>query len=132
MPSTPDKDPLTPRTLIAALNHASDSLGLYCAELARILGLRCDDVSDSRALEKQLQYEAPVQECAQRLVHLYTLLETRFDDDNVAMVHWLRVEHSGIGTTPLLAMVDEGRLEDVVAASIQAQDVTKLSRKLGI
>jgi hypothetical protein len=31
------------------------------------------------------------------------------------MMHWFRRQHAVLGTTPLLAIVDDGRLDDVIA-----------------
>lgn len=101
-------------SLIASVNHATDSLGLYRAELARILCLKCVDVSDSIHLESLLMDNTDVQKTAEQFVMFYQLLELRFLDDSVAMLHWFRKENMNLGTSPFLAMVDDARLEDVI------------------
>ena len=78
-------------SLLAELNHAADSLGLYRAELARILGLKCGEVPDAKTFQSLLR------------------------NDDVAMMHWFRRQHAVLGMTPLLAIVDDGRLDDVIA-----------------
>ena len=107
--------PLSPHLeLIASVNHATDSLGLYRAELARILCLKCGDVSDSIHLKALLGDKIELRKKAERFIVFYQLLESRFPGDSVAMLHWFRRENAGLGTTPFLAIVDDGRLEDVI------------------
>jgi hypothetical protein len=101
-------------TLIASVNHATDSLGLYRAELARILCLKCGDVSDSVHLEALLGGNIEIQKKAERFVVFHELLENNFQGDTVAMLNWFRRDNTSLGTSPFLAMVDEGRLEDVI------------------
>jgi hypothetical protein len=101
-------------SLIAAVNHATDSLDLYRAELARILCLKCGDVSNSIHLESLLSKNVDTRKKAERFVVFYQLLSNLFEDDSVAMLHWFRKENNHLGTSPFLAMVDDGRLEDVI------------------
>ena len=105
--------------LIAALNYAADGLGLYRAELARILCLLCRDVSESANLDLLLNDNKRVQKKAERFVFFYELLEARFRNDSAGMVHWFRKYNATLGTTPFHAMVDDNRLEDVIAELAQ-------------
>jgi hypothetical protein len=90
--------------LIAAVNHAADGLGLLC-----------DDVSDCRQLAALLETDPGCWQRAKRFVYCYELLEAHHAAET-DRVHWLRRPHAGLGTTPFLAMVDDVRLEDVIAA----------------
>ena len=101
-------------SLIASVNHATDTLGLYRAELARILGLNCGDVSDSQNLELLFKSNSAVRSQAELFVHFFLFLEMLFPDDTVLMVNWIRKGNVDLGTTPFLAMVDHGKLSDVV------------------
>lgn len=101
-------------SLIGAINLATDNLGLYRAELARILCLNCGDVSDSIFLESLLIENDDIQRTAKRFVKFYALLEQHFNGDSVAMLHWFRRHNHKLRTSPFLAMVDEARLEDVI------------------
>jgi hypothetical protein len=101
-------------SLIASVNHATDTLGLYRAELARILGLNCADVSDSKNLELLFESNTVVRSQAELFVRFFLLLETLFPDNTVLMVNWIRKDNVDLGTTPFLAMVDHGKLSDVV------------------
>jgi hypothetical protein len=103
-------------SLIASINHATDTLGLYRAELARILELNCADVSDSHKLELLIKSSLAVRSRAELFVRLFYLLETVFPDDMALIINWLHKDNNELGTTPLLAMVDQGRLSDVVDA----------------
>lgn len=101
-------------SLIASVNYVTDSLGLYRAELARILHLNCGDVSDSAHLEFLMRENIDVKRCAERFVMFYHLLEKHFNGDSVAMLHWFRKQNKQLATSPFLAMVDDARLEDVI------------------
>lgn len=101
-------------SLIASVNHATDTLGLYRAELARILGLNCADVSDSQNLELLFESNTAVRSRAELFIRFFLLLEMLFPDDTVLMVNWIRKDNVDLGTTPFLAMVDFGKLSDVV------------------
>ena len=104
----------TDLALIASVNRATDSLGLYRAELARILCLKCADVSDSFRLKSLLADNIVIQKKAERFVVFHELLENSFAGDSVAILHWFRRENTNLGTSPFLAIVDDGRLEDVI------------------
>ena len=101
--------------LIAEINHTVDMLGVYRAELARILHLKCFDVSNPIMLEILLSDDVELERRARRFVQLYTLLEKQFSGDAAAMANWVRRENVLLETTPLLAMVDQDRTEDVIA-----------------
>jgi len=103
-------------SLIASVNHAADSLGLYRAELARILDLMCQDVSDSIQLESTLESSLECRLKAEQFVVFYDALEERFSADTVAMVNWFRQHNVELDTTPFLAMVDENRPKEVLNA----------------
>lgn len=101
-------------SLIASVNYATDTLGLYRAELARILGLNCSDVSDSQNLELLFTSNNRIRNQAESFICCFQLLEKLFPNDTVSMVHWLRRENSELGMTPFLAMVDHGQLSQVI------------------
>ena len=101
-------------SLIASVNHAADILGLYRAELARILGLNCPDVSDSKNLELLFESNSTVRSQAELFSHFSQLLEALFKNDTVSMINWFRKDNIDLGTTPFLTIVDHGCLSDVV------------------
>ena len=107
-------DKTTGLSLIASVYHASDSLGLYRAELARILGLMCDDVSSPARLESLLKSGADCRLRAEHFLLFYDSLGHQHAGNAVAMQNWFRRHSRVLGTTPLLALVDENRLEETI------------------
>lgn len=105
-------------SLIASLYHATDILGLYRADLARILGLMCENVSTPNYLERLLSENAAYLQKAKRFVYFFELLDSRFPASEENMIHWFRKDNTALGTSPFLAMVDDNRLEDVIAELI--------------
>lgn len=101
--------------LIAEINRTVEMLGMYRPELARILHLKCFDVSNPTMLEILLLDDAELESRARRFVKLYALLERQFSGDAAAMANWVRRENVLLETTPLLAMVDQDRTEDVIS-----------------
>ena len=53
---------------IAAINHATDTLGLYRAELAHVLGFRCQDASESARLESIFENSLVTRDRADRFL----------------------------------------------------------------
>ena len=102
-------------SLISELNFSADQLGLRSAELARILGLHCDDVSDSEQLEIRLDYDQIIHHKAERVIALYHLLKKKFNGNSVDMVSWIRKPQTALSTTPFLSIVDHAGLEEVIA-----------------
>ena len=112
----PLSDPDTsPQRLSQCVVQAGELLGLYRAEVARVLGVHCDDVSalyDGRWL---LAPGSAAWRQAVLFVGFYNLLYRCMAGDGPRMVHWLRADSAALGSSPFLLMVDAGRLHDVVA-----------------
>lgn len=104
-----------PERLTRSVLQVTEMLGLYRAELARVLGLRCEDVGSLADRRSILGPGSDAWRNALMLVHLYELLYDHHGGDGAAMFHWLRVPCSQLGGVPLLMMVDEGCLEQVLA-----------------
>jgi hypothetical protein len=103
-----------PRRLTQAVLQIVDMLGLYQAELARILLLKCGDIGRLAAARQSLEPATPAWKQALLLVRCYRALYVIKDGDGVAMRHWLRVPDGTLGGVPHLLIVDDGRLADVV------------------
>ena len=103
------------RQLTQAVLQITQMLGMYQAELARVLGLQCSDVGAMASANRVLPEGSPEWVKAKRVVTLYERLYRLFAGDAVAMYHWLRARHASLSDTPLLLMVDEGRLDEVIA-----------------
>ncbi|MDH5799911.1 MAG: hypothetical protein OEZ68_03810 [Gammaproteobacteria bacterium] len=99
---------------ISRLLLACDHLDLYRAELARILGLQCPQVSDEASLDQILAQNSNAAYRAERFLLFFEALLETFPQDNVRQINWMRRQHAALGNTPLLALVDEGRLEELI------------------
>ena len=95
--------------------QAGELLGLYRAEVARVLGLHCDDVSALFEGRLLLTSNSTAWTQAELFVRLYNALFDRMQGDGPRMVHWLRADNSELGSSPFLLMVDAGQLARVVA-----------------
>lgn len=104
-----------PRRLTQAITQITTFLDLYHAELARILGVKCDNIGQLTSGRRCLEPGTMAWQQACLFVRLYQALFARAAGDGVAMRHWLRVSSRGLGGIPHLLIVDEGRLADVVA-----------------
>jgi len=92
----------------------TDLLGLYRAETASILKLNCADIGEFFSGRRILQPSTQVWELAGRFIKFYNLLYRQFSGDGIAMCHWLRAHNAQLGKSPLLAMVDDQQLEQVI------------------
>ena len=104
-----------PRKLSQACVQITELLGLYQAELARILHLQCGDIGRLANGQWCLEPDSQAWRQAQLFVGFYQRLYAHMAGDPVAMVHWLRVRHEGLDATPHHMMVDDDSLEEVLA-----------------
>jgi len=104
-----------PRRLTQAVLQIVEMLGLYQAELARVLRLKCGDIGRLATARQCLEPATPAWVQAQLLVRCYRALYDVQQGDGVAMRHWLHVPDTMLGGVPHLLIVDDGRLADVVA-----------------
>ena len=105
----------SPRNMTQSVLQVSEFLGMYQAELARILQCNCGDIGELANARKILEPDTPGWLQATRLIEFYQLLYAALQGDAIAMYHWLRAENPQLGGVPLLLMVDELRLLDVLA-----------------
>jgi len=117
-----------PRRLTQAVLQIVEMLGLYQAELARILRLKCGDIGQLAAARQSLEPATPAWAQALLLVRCYRSLYELQQGDGVAMRHWLRVPDAMLGGVPHLLLVDEGRLAEVVA-SLEGRRRTRRGRE---
>ena len=103
-----------PRKLTQSVLQIIALLDMYQAELARVLRLKCADIGELSSARRCLETGSEHWQQALLFVRLYRLLYDRMNGDGVAMRHWLRVAHAGLGGVPHLMIVDDDRLADVV------------------
>jgi hypothetical protein len=103
------------RQLTQAVLQITQMLGMYQAELARILGLQCSDIGALASASQVLTEGSLEWGKARQFVALYERLYRFFAGDAVAIFHWLRASHTALDDTPLILLVDEDRLDEVLA-----------------
>jgi hypothetical protein len=101
------------RLLSQSVIQVTEMLGMYNAELARILGQQCGDIGKLSSGQSCLDMKTPAWERAVLLVETYNLLFDYFDGDGVAMYHWMRAENRQLHGTPHFLIVDDGKLGDI-------------------
>lgn len=103
------------KMLSQSVLQITQMLGLYHAELARILHLNCADIGELAEGKSSLVKNSPQWTQALKWVQFYECLYAHCRGEEAAMCHWLRRPHGALGSVPLYAMVDEGRIDEVLA-----------------
>jgi len=101
--------------LVSQINYATEQLQLYRTELARLLGLHCDDVSDNDQLEILIDNSQPIRHQAERFVLMYRLIEEYCDQQQKNPADWFRQQHPSLNVSPLNAVIDQHQIETVIA-----------------
>ena len=102
------------RQLTQAVLQVITFLGMYQAELARILGLQCADIGDMASAKQFIEIDSEAGKKARLLVRLYNLLYDRFSGDEALMCHWLRRHDDDLSGAPFYLIVDEHKLDAVI------------------
>lgn len=102
------------KSLTLALVQVSQMLGLYHAELARILHIKCKDIGDLVSANKYIPRDSQQWQYAEQFIYVYELLYIYADGDEVKIYNWLRRQQATLGATPLYMMVDEQRIDEVI------------------
>ena len=98
------------RQLSQSVIQVTEMLGMYNAELARILGQQCGDIGKLSSGQSCLKQQTPAWERAVLFVRTYNLLFDYFEGDGVAMYHWMRASNHRLHGTPHFLIVDDGKL----------------------
>ena len=104
----------SPRLLTPAVLQAAEMLGMYRAELARVLHLKCQDIGEFAEIKKYLEPDTQAWRQALLFIRLYQALFVHFQGDEAAIHHWLRAENKNLAGVPLLLIVDEDKLSQVL------------------
>ena len=102
------------KALTLAVLQIGQLLGMYQAELARVLGLQCQDIGELAGGKRLLSADSGAARQGRLFVSLYEQLYQYCHAEPVAIYHWLRARHPHLGGVPLLLMVDEARLAELV------------------
>lgn len=103
------------RHLTQAVLQIISLLGMYQAELARILGMQCSDIGEMASAKKVIQINSHAWHQASMFVRFYNRLYDRFDGDEAMMCHWLRRYEHNLSGSPFYLIVDEHKLAQVVS-----------------
>lgn len=104
----------SPQALTQQVIFITHQLGMYQAELARVLHVQCPEVGRLGAGQAVLEAGTRAWDQACLFIDFYQRLSDKLQGDEVSMYHWLRAENSGLGGVPLLLIIDDDRLEEVV------------------
>ncbi len=104
----------SPERLTPAVLQAAEMLGMYRAELARVLHLKCHDIGEFADIKKYLEPDSQAWRQALSFIRLYQTLFVHMQGDEAAIHHWLRAENKNLAGVPLLLIVDEDKLSQVL------------------
>lgn len=101
------------RKLSQSVIQVIELLGMYHAELARILGQQCADIGELSSGKRCIERDSEAWHNAVLFVETYNHLYDYFDGDSVAMYHWMRADNKHLKGTPHFLIVDDGQLQTV-------------------
>jgi len=104
------------KSLTQAVLQVTQMLGIYHAELARILHVQCADIGALSNAEKTISKNTTQWHQAEKYIKLYEGLYILFNGDEPLINNWLRKNNKSLKSVPLYLMVDELRIDDVLNA----------------
>ncbi len=99
------------RKISQSVIQVIELLGMYNAELARILGQQCGDIGELTSGQRCIKQDSEAWFQAVLFIETYHLLYDYFDGDSVAMYHWMRADNQQLNGTPHFLIVDDGKLQ---------------------
>ncbi len=101
------------RKISQSVIQVIELLGMYNAELARILGQQCGDIGELTSGQRCIKRGSNAWHQAALFIETYHLLFDYFDADSVAMYHWMRAHNKHLKGTPHLLIVDDSKLQSI-------------------
>ncbi|MBE9568678.1 MAG: DUF2384 domain-containing protein [Proteobacteria bacterium] len=98
------------RKISQSVIQVTELLGMYQAELARILGLKCGDIGELASGRNTIKKDSHAWQQAALFIDAYNLLFDYFSGDAVAIYHWMRAPNQHLQGTPHWLIVDDGKL----------------------
>ncbi len=98
------------RKLTCSVIQVIELLGMYHAELARILKLQCSDIGELTSGKRLIKQDSEAGQRAALFIETYQQLYDYFDGSGVAMYHWMRAHNKKLNGTPHFLIVDEDQL----------------------
>ena len=102
------------KALTQAVLQITQMLGIYHAELARILHLQCADIGELSNANNVISKNSVSWVEAEKYIELYEYLYLSHNGNEALINNWLRKENKKLQTAPLYLMVDELRIDDVI------------------
>jgi len=102
------------KVLTQAVLQITQMLGLYHAELARILHLQCADIAELSNANNVISKKSVAWIEAEKYISLYECLYLSHDGQEAQINNWLRKKNKNLQAIPLYLMVDELRIDDVL------------------
>lgn len=112
------------RKISQSVIQVIEMLGMYHAELARILGQQCGDIGELTSGQKCISKDSEAWHQALLFIDTYNLLYDYFEGNSVSMYHWMRAHNKALNGTPHFLIVDDEKLQAVHA---YLQRVSKIS-----
>jgi len=114
-----------PTSLTQAVIQASHMLGLYHAELARILKLQCAEVGELANAQKMLDPDSIAWQQAEKFISVFECLYMKYQGDEALMCNWLRKQNTELNGVPLYLMVDDGLIDNCLILLNSEREVCK-------
>ncbi|VAW68651.1 hypothetical protein MNBD_GAMMA09-2066 [hydrothermal vent metagenome] len=102
------------KKLTLAVLQITQMLGIYHAELARILHLQCADIGELSNSRQNIEAGTDAWRSGVEYIELYEALYRRYDGNEIQIHHWLRKKSKGMPLAPLYMMVDELEITTVL------------------
>ena len=115
------------RRLSQSVIQVIELLGMYHAELARILGQQCGDIGELTSGHSCIQKDTEAWTRAVLFVQTYNQLFDYFAGDGVAMYHWMRAHNKELAGTPHFLIVDAGQLAVIHDYLLRANQTKSLN-----
>ena len=106
-------------TLTPAVLQAAAMLGLYHAELARVLHMLCGEVGLLANARKRLEPDTTSWQQAVLFLRFYRAIYRWKKGDRIASWHWLRTHNRELDGVPLLLIIDDDQLARVLQHVLQ-------------
>ena len=101
------------RKISQSVIQVIELLGMYHAELARILGQQCGDIGELSCGKRCIERDSEAWSQAKLFIETYHHLFDYFEGDSVAMYHWMRADNDRLNGIPHFLIVDDGQLQRI-------------------
>lgn len=119
------------RKISQSVIQVIELLGMYHAELARILGQQCGDIGELTSGKSYIKKDSEAWAQAVLFINMYQQLFDYFAGDSVAMYHWMRAHNKQLNGTPHFLIVDDNKLQAIYDYLSQANK-SGLNRRTAI